>query len=420
MDRPIVRSGFRMTRRLWIALGIVAAAALGITIWLAVPDAGSLTVDAGDIRTGRVVRAPFHDNIPLRAEVAPLETVLVTAIVGGQVTKRIGTDGDMVFQGAPLVTLSNPEMELEVASRAADITGRLSDVGGQRVTVQNDRQDSDGKVAEARNALARAQRELSNKQFLFDKGIVTTAAIAPLRDEVAFRREQLARAQSGSSEQRATVSRQNVRIDETERQLQGSLSLVRGSLDALTVKAPVTGRLTAFSVQLGQAIKPGDPVGQIDSEGQWKLTADVDQFHLGRVAPGQRAVADVGGRQAVMTVSKVLPEVANGRFRVEMQFAGAPPTGLNRGQVVNVRLVLGADQTAVVAPAGSWLDGAGTSAWVLNAAGDRAQKRAIAAGRRNSDQVEILSGLAPGARIVTSPTAAYAAYDTLYIKGKLP
>ena len=173
--------------------------------------------------------------------------------------------------------------------------------------------------------------------------------------------------------------------------------------------------LTDFDLQPGQTLKPGDAVGQVDSEGAWKLSADVDQFYLGQAKVGQRATATLGDQTIILHVIRILPQVTDGRFKVELGFDKAPPAGLNRGQTLDVRLVLGADKPAVVAPAGGWLDGGGSVAFVMNENGHEATKRAIATVRRNPDQVEVTSGLQPGETIVTSPIAADVKYDHLNV-----
>jgi len=152
-------------------------------------------------------------------------------------------------------------------------------------------------------------------------------------------------------------------------------------------------------------LKAGDSAGQVDSEGRWKLVADVDEYYLGRVAVGQQAGGDGDVR---LVVTKVLPAVADGRFRIELGFVGAPPIGLNRGQTIDVRVTLGNTRAALIAPVGGWLDsGGGSSAFVLDADGRHAHRRPIKVGRRNPEEAEILSGLSAGDRIVTSNTAAY-------------
>lgn len=178
---------------------------------------------------------------------------------------------------------------------------------------------------------------------------------------------------------------------------------MRAGLDGLVIRAPAGGRLTNFTIQPGQTLKPGDPAGQIDSEGSWKLQADVDEFYLGRVSVGQKALAG----EAAATVSKVLPAVKEGRFRVELTFERSPSEGLNRGQTIDTRITLGATSHAIVAPVGGWLEaGGGSSAFVLDPDGTHARRRSVKIGRRNPEQVEIVSGLAAGERIVTSNTSS--------------
>ena len=415
MDRRIERPHAK--RRTLIVRGVIglAVVAAAVALWLLMPGANALTVDAAAIRTGEVTRAPFRDFVPLRAEVAPLRTVFVTAISGGQVAEMVASDGAMVVAGTPLARLSNPSLELDVASRSAEIVGQLSAISGQRLSVQSTRQDGARNLADARNALSKARTLLAQKQVLFERGIITRAAIDPVREDVAYQQARVAALDRGTAEAGATLADQSSGIAATARQLRESLAMVRASLSALVLRAPVAGRLTAFTLQPGQTLKAGDPVGQIDSEGQWKLTADVDQFYLGRVRAGLGAAADIDGRSYPMTVIKILPQVTEGRFRIELGFRGAAPAGLNRGQTLDVRLVLGADRPAVVAPSGGWLDAGGTAAFVLD--GDKkAVRRAIVTGRRNPDQVEIVSGLAPGERIVTTALGTYTPFQTLLIR----
>lgn len=415
MDRRIERPHAKRRRAL-VRVGIgVVAVAVALAVWLLMPGSDALAVDAAAIRTGTVTRQPFRDYVPLRAEVAPLRTVIVSAIVGGQVADLAASDGVTVAAGTPLARLANPSLELDVASRSADIAGQLSAISGQRLSVQRTRQDGARDVAEARNALSKAETTFRQRQTLFEKGFVTRAAIDPLREDVAYQRARVSALDRGAVQAGATLADQSAGIAITARQLRESLAMVRASLSALVLRAPVAGRLTAFALQPGQMLKAGDAVGQIDSEGAWKLTADVDQFYLGRVRTGLRGTADLDGRTFALHVLKVLPQVAEGRFRVELGFQGPTPTGLNRGQTLDVRLVLGADRPAVVAPAGGWLDAGGTTAFVLGGE-NRAVRRAVVTGRRNPDQVEVTSGLAPGDRIVTTALGAYAPYQTLLIR----
>ena len=405
----------RPRRRWWrgrpalIALDLLIAA---LAIWRFLPESGSTDIATADVETGEVVRAPFDDYLPVRATVTPEITTLVGVLSGGQVERLLVQDGAMVTAGQPLATLANQELKLDVLTREAQIASQLGQVAGEGLGIERSRLDRAGQVAQAEYDLIKARRDLAIRQQLHAKGFVSEAGVKSFEEEAAYQQRRLAQLRSGSATEARITDTQGRRLADTQGRLAGNLAAVRAGLDALTIRAPSTGRLTNFTLQPGQTLKPGDPAGQVDSEGAWKLTADVDEYYLGRVAVGQKARAG----DARATVSKVLPAVKDGRFRVELTFDSRAPTGLNRGQTLDIRITLGAASRAVIAPIGGWLEaGGGTSAFVLTAGGGQARRRAVRTGRRNPEQVEILSGLAAGDRIVTSNLSSVKG-DTLNLR----
>ncbi|WP_324699778.1 efflux RND transporter periplasmic adaptor subunit [Novosphingobium aerophilum] len=402
MDRKVERRRAPLWRRPAV-LAIAGVAVAAVLLWRLLPASGSTDIAAAQIETGIVSRAPFADYLPVRAAVAPKVTTLVGVLSGGQVEKLLVQDGAMVSEGQPLASLANPELRLDVLTREAQIASQLGGVAGENLGIERNRIDRAGQVAQANYDLIKARRELAIRQQLYDQGYLSDAGVRSYAEEAAYQQKRLAQLQSGSAREAGITATQGARLGDTRSRLESNLAAVRASLDALTIRAPMGGRLTNFTIQPGQALKPGDPAGQVDSEGSWKLTADVDEYYLRRVAVGQTAIAD-GAR---LTVSKVLPAVKDGRFRTELDFAGAPPAGLNRGQTLDIRITLGSTAPALVAPVGGWLEaGGGSSVFVLDADGAHARRRAVKTGRRNPEQVEILSGLQPGERIVTSNTSS--------------
>jgi len=401
MDRRIARPKGRR-RALWIGGGAAAIIALALAIFL-LPPPGSLTVKAADIEIGEVKPAPFQDYLPVRAEVAPLRTVFLSAVSGGQVDRLLALDGAEVAAGTPLATLTNPQLELDVTSKEADIAGRLGDTSAQELALERSRLDSQKEISDTNYNLLKARHDLEVRQRLHDQGFVSDAEVKTYAADATYYAARLDALKSGQTRETAIAAAQADQIAKTSQRLKGNLGVVESSLGALTLRAPTAGRLTGFTLQIGQTLKAGDVVGQIDSEGAYKLTAEVDEFYLGRVASGQRASADIEGHAYPLTVSRVLPQVTNGRFRAELTFDGGPPAGLRRGEAVDIRITLGETRTALVAPNGAWLDGSGGAyAFVVSPGGRRAERRAITVGRRNPEQVEITSGLKPGDRIVTS------------------
>lgn len=401
MDRKVERRRAPLWRRPAV-VAIAGVAVAAVLLWRLLPASGSTDIAAAQIETGIVSRAPFADYLPVRAAVAPKVTTLVGVLSGGQVEKLLVQDGAMVSEGQPLASLANPELRLDVLTREAQIASQLGGVAGRTSASSATASTAPGRLRRPITISSRpAANWLSASSF-------TIRAISPMPVCAAMPKRPPTSRSGWPSCNRAAreagiTATQGARLGDTRSRLESNLAAVRASLDALTIRAPMGGRLTNFTIQPGQALKPGDPAGQVDSEGSWKLTADVDEYYLRRVAVGQTAIAD-GAR---LTVSKVLPAVKDGRFRTELDFAGAPPAGLNRGQTLDIRITLGSTAPALVAPVGGWLEaGGGSSVFVLDADGAHARRRAVKTGRRNPEQVEILSGLQPGERIVTSNTSS--------------
>lgn len=403
MDRRVAPKPKRWWRQRG-ALIVVAVALVAVAAWRMLPAAGSTDISARDLDTGDVTRAAFDDYLPVRATVAPRLTTLVGVLSGGQVEKLLAQDGAMVVAGQPLATLANPTLKLDVLTREAQIASQLGGIASEGMGIERNRLDRAAQVSQAEYDLIKARRDLGIRQQLHDKGFLSDAGVKSFEEEAAYQERRLAQLRNGRATEARITSTQSARLEETQSRLAGNLSAVRAGLSTLTVRAPASGRLTNFTLQPGQTLKPGDPAGQVDSEGSWKLEADVDEFFLGRVAVGQKARTADG---VLLTVSKVLPAVKEGRFRVELTFDRAPSAGLNRGQTLDLRITLGAASKAVVAPVGGWLEaGGGNSAFVLDADSTHARRRSVRTGRRNPEQVEIVSGLNPGERIVTSNTSS--------------
>lgn len=411
MDRRIeaARLDWWKRRSFWAVIAVLFVAILA---WRFVPASGSTNVDANDIQTGEIVLASFEDYLPVRASVVPATTTLVGVMVDGQVEELLVQDGAVVAKGQALARMDNPELRIQVLSQEAQIASQLGGVAGENLSIQRLRLDRAGQISQAEFDLIQARRELDIREELRNQGFVSEAGVRSYEDEVAYQTERLSQLRAGRAAESRITATQGAMLGATQRRLQQNLTAVRESLEALTLRAPMAGRLTNFDLQPGQRLTQGDPAGQIDSEGSWKLLADVDEYFLGRVQVGQSATTPAGDS---LVVSRVLPTVADGRFQVELTFEGNIEGDLNRGQTLDVRITLGAAASATIAPVGGWLDDNETSVFVVDASGSSARRTTIQVGRRNPSQVEILSGLEPGQWIVTSDLSEIQS-DTINIR----
>ncbi|MGZ8346790.1 MAG: efflux RND transporter periplasmic adaptor subunit [Allosphingosinicella sp.] len=417
MDKVVARTG--LTNQMKIAVAAVGVVLIALIFWFMAPGANSQTVDSARITISTVERGRFDDFLPLRARVEPLVTVFLDAVEGGRVEQVLVEDGAMVQAGQMLAVLSNSDLQLNVLARQTEVTQQINSMRSQELALSQNRLANERSVIEAELAVQTARRQFEMQRPLAERGFVSARQFADSQDayEAARDRMNVIRRTQSTDEQLQSSQLAQLRASTTA--LNQSLELARLSLDALNLRAPVAGQLTSFSIQVGQSFNRGERLGQIDSAGRNKLRAQVDEFYLGRVAEGQIASAEVAGRPYRMRVSKIYPQVRNGAFEVDLQFVGPEPADLQRGQTVQIRLTLGDPSPALLIPNGAFYNETGGN-WVFVVApdGGSAIKRQVRLGRRNADHIEVLEGLDPGERVITSPYTGFAERDRLDLSGQ--
>lgn len=412
MDKVVESTG--LSQRTKIALAAAGVVLLALLFWWFAPSAGSQTVAAERLTISAVSRGTFDDFLPLRARVEPLVTVYLDAVEGGRVEKLMVEDGAIVQQGQLLAVLSNSDLALNLLARQSDVSREINSMRSQELALAQTSIGDERAVIEAQLAADKAKRQYELQKPLMEKGFIPAKTFNDSRDEYLSnqkRAEVLRRARAIN--QRLQTS-QLAQLRASNASLSGSLDIARATLDALNIRAPVSGQLTAFSIQVGQSLNRGERLGQVDSAGRNKLVASVDEYYLGRVQPGQNASVDSGGKTYRVKVAKIYPQVRNGVFEVDLTFVGSEPPALNRGQTLQTKLTLGDPTPATLIPNGAFYNETG-GAWVFVVApdGGEAVKRQVRLGRRNADYIEVLEGLEPGERVITSPYTGFADKDRL-------
>jgi HlyD family secretion protein len=412
MDRVIVRPP-RWRRRAVIA-AIVLAVAGGVAVALHREGGRAVAVEASRIAFGRVTRGQFDDVIQIRGQVTPLRTTYVTTPSGGQVRRIAVEDGARVESGQALVELANTSLQLDLISREAQITEQLNNLRGLELAQEQARQVHEREMVEVHYQLKRLGRQRATAAHAVAEGVTPQVELDDLSDELDYYQRRLV----VETETRQTADKlqhaQLAQLRAAAEQLEANLGLARANLDGLNVRAPVTGQLSAFSLEVGQTLAPGDRIAQIDDPDHFKIVASLDEFYLPRVDIGQRAEYPLGGQTYQLTVTKIRPQVSNGQFQIELVFAGDAPGAVRRGQTAPLSLRLGQPTEAVMIPNGAFYNDTG-GAWVFVVSSDHHQavRRAVKLGRRNPKQIEVLDGLSVDEEIVTSPYTSYLDLDRL-------
>ena len=417
MDRVIEKKG--LSRQVKIAIGAALVLMASILFYLMAPSADSQTVAAERVTISIVEKGRFDDFLPLRARVEPLVTVFLDAVEGGRVEQVVVEDGAMVQKGQLLAVLSNSDLQLSLLARQSDVSREVNSMRSQELALAQTRIQDERAVIDAQLAADKARRQYETQKPLVEKGFIPAKIFNDSRDEYLSSQRRAAVLRRAQQVNERLQSSQLAQLRASNASLSGSLDIARATLDALNLRAPVTGQLTAFSIQVGQSLNRGERLGQIDSAGRNKLVAQVDEFYLGRVEPGQIATAEWGGKTYRLKVAKIYPQVRNGTFEVDFHFIGEEPKDLQRGQTLQTKLTLGDPAPALLIPNGAFYNETG-GAWVFVVTPDEGEavKRQVRLGRRNADYVEVLEGLEPGEKVLTSPYTGFADKDRLDLEKK--
>ena len=381
---------------LWRRYWKHAAAALVVCVgaaWLLAGKGGNVyRAPINQLTISTVTEGRFDDYIAVRGAVAPFLTAYLTTDQGGTVKQVLVEDGSMVKAGQPLIILSNPALQLQVAA--------------QQLTFEQTRLKYQQDLLNIEHQISKLKGDLERDKILLDGNAIAPSTYQQEQEEYNYYvKLHAATIASRQVEQR-------VRSTQLTGDTSGKTDIANAGVEALTIRAPMDGQLTALDAEVGQSKASGPVMGQVNSADRFKLTAQVDEFYLGHVTAGQVTLFNTDGRDYRAHVSKVYPQVTNGTFKADFYFDGAVPSGIHVGQAIDLKVELGGASRAVMLPNGPFYqDTGGNWVFVVTPDGKSAMRRNVRLGRRNPDFVEVVEGLKPGERVIVSGYEAYLKMD---------
>jgi HlyD family secretion protein len=300
-----------------------------------------------------------------------------------------------------------------VLGNEARVAEQLNAIRTIELNLEQNRLQHKRNLVDIRYQIKLLTRQLSKQEELLKTGAVVQSTVDDTRDELQWYKDrQELTLESQSSDARMQES-QLIFLQQTGQRLESNLDISRKNLDNMNVKAPVAGKLSGFNVEIGQSIGRGERLGQIDTPNDFKVTANIDEFYLGRVDIGQKASYE----NYQLEISKIYPQVQNGQFEVDFNFVGKQPEGIRRGQTIQTKLTLGDESTALLIPNGAFYQDTGGS-WIFVVAQDNsvAIRRNVRLGRRNSQYIEVLEGVEAAERVITRPYSSYTDMQRLKLK----
>lgn len=412
MDRVV--PGARQRRGWRLVLGAAGLVVVLATLAWSLPR--GLPVARADLRLSTVEAGTFDDELVVRATVLPAHSVLLDATDGGRVDAVLASDGALVEPGVLLYRLSNPQREQDVLARSADVAQQLANLSVQRAGLAAARATQRRERASLAFEQDKADAETARTERLAAQGFLSPAALQDARRRSELQHRLLAQEREDGDAEMATREQSLHELERAVAGLDQGLRLVRDAAAGLAARAPVRGRLTGFTLQVGATVRPGDHLGRIDEAGGFKLGVDIDEFYRPRLRTGLPARIDGGDTHAALALARIDPQVSNGHVGIELAFDGAPPAGLQAGQAVDARITLGASAPALLVANGPFFgDSGGAWVYVLDADGTSARRRPVRLGRRAAGRVEVLDGLRAGEQVVVSDVRRFGDAERLRI-----
>ncbi|NCU04948.1 MAG: efflux RND transporter periplasmic adaptor subunit [Chitinophagaceae bacterium] len=416
MDRVIEKKKWNTKRILTIAgiAGIVLLIAGSVYF---TSGKSKLNVDTERISVSEIKKGAFQEFISVNGIVLPVTTIYLDAMEGGRVEEKYVEDGAMMKKDQPILRLSNTDLELQLANQETQVFNVLTQMQISKNNAEQNSINRQNQDADVDNALKEAERIYNLNKKLYEQKVIGSQEFQSSKNlyDYQLRRKRLTEQIMKTD---ATSMKQQVdQMSESYQQMKRTLALMRKKVGDLIVRAPVDGQLTSLDAEIGENKNKGQRLGQIDVMSGFKVRVDIDEHYISRIFTGLEGNCDVAGKTYKLKIKKVYTQVANGRFQVDMEFTDKAPETVRRGQTLQIRLALSEETQAVLVPKGGFYQQTGGN-WIfkVNENGTVAYKVDIQLGRQNPDYYEVLSGLKPGDKVITSSYENYGNMQELILK----
>ena len=416
MDKALPKRSVWQKYKYYI-LGGTAFIAFLVYVLLAVSGGRKLRVNSERIVIADVTEAPFLDYVDAEGIIQPILTIKLNALESGMVQQIVAEEGTMLHQGDTIMTLQNPELERTIEEQQAEWES-------QRILYQEKRLEMEQKSLLLKQQTLQAEYELSRleKDYAlgmeeFNMGVKSKAQLDVQHEEYIYKTKNTALQLEGlRHDSAATILRRELMNNDLERARKNSTHAGK-RMDNLVVRAPISGQLSFLNVTLGQQVRQSENIGEIKVMDNFKIRTQLSEYYIDRVMVGLPASVTYQGEKYPLKVSKVVPEVRDRQFQVELIFTDDKPDNVRIGKSYRVQVELDQPDNAIVIPRGDFFQVTGGQ-WIykVNSSGDKAIRTPITVGRQNPVQYEITNGLEPGERVITTGYANFGEAEELIIK----
>ena len=393
----------------------LGALLLAFVIYLFVrPNNKTLRVDKDTVTIASAVKGEFNDYIRISGRVQPMTTIQLSPQEGGMVQSILIEEGSVVKAGDPILVLSNDNLDLQILNSEAELAEKENILRNTQIQMEQQKLDVRQNELEYGTNVDRLRRTYEQQKALYEDKLIAREEYLKAEEDYLLAQQKYDLIRERSKQDSLYRGTQIDRMEESLENMQLNMQMIRKRKSNLIVKAPIDGELGLLDVVLGQTIASGAKIGQINSVGVYKVEAQIDEHYIDRVVAGLEATFERQGETYSTVIRKVYPEVRDGKFKADFKFDGEQPDNIRSGQTYYLNLQLGQPEEAVIIPRGTFYQKTGGKwIYVLNKDGNKAVKREIRIGRQNPQYYEVLEGLEPGEKVITSGYETYGDSDVL-------
>ena len=381
---------------------------------IARPNNKTLRVDKDTVTISSTVKGEFNDYIRISGRVQPMTTIQLSPQEGGIVEKILIEEGSPVRAGDAILILNNDNLDLQILNSEAELAEKENILRNTQIQMEQQKLDVRQNVLEYGMQVDRLRRAYEQQKALYEDKLIAKEEYLKAEEDYRLGKQKYDLMAERSKQDSLYRGTQIDRMEESLENMQLNMSMIRRRKSNLIVKAPIDGELGLLDVVLGQSIAAGTKIGQINSVGTYKVEAQIDEHYIDRVIAGLEATFERQGETYSTVIRKVYPEVRDGKFKADFKFDGEQPDNIRAGQTYYLNLQLGQPEEAVIIPRGTFYQKTGGKwIYVVNKDGTKAVKREIRIGRQNPQYYEVLEGLEPGEKVITSGYDTYGDSDVL-------
>ncbi|MCQ2385005.1 MAG: efflux RND transporter periplasmic adaptor subunit [Paludibacteraceae bacterium] len=394
-----------------------AALACLVIFLLVKPSHSTLRVSGDTISVSEVKAGEFNDYIRLSGTVQPLVTIQISPIEGGIVDAILIEEGSQVKKGDEILRLSNDNLDLQILNSEAELAEKENILRNTQIQMEQDRLNVKQSKAEYQLNVKRLKRTYEQQKTLYEEKLIAKEEYLKAKEDYDLAAEKLQIILDKEVQDSLFRSTQVERMRESLENMQINMRMIRKRKDNLTIKAPIDGQLGILDAVLGENIAAGTKIGQISDMSSYKIEAQIDEHYIDRVTPGLAATFERQSATFNASLRKVYPEVRDGKFKADFKFEGEVPENIRSGQTYYLNLQLGSPEGAVLIPRGSFFQKTGGKwVYVVSKDGSKATKREIRIGRQNPQYYEVLEGLEPGEKVITSGYDSFGENEVLILQ----